>query len=36
MERLKDLTRKLLAVTKSEIDEERARRLKSGKPRQNA
>ncbi len=34
--RFKDLTRKLLAVPKREVDELRAERAKSSKPRQNA
>jgi len=34
--RFKDLTRKLLAVSKREIDERRAERDRGGKPRQNA
>jgi hypothetical protein len=35
LKRFTDLTKKLLAVPKREIDERRAERPKGGKPRQN-
>jgi hypothetical protein len=36
LKRFKDLTKKLLAVPKREVDELRAERNKDGQPRQNA
>jgi hypothetical protein len=36
MKRFKDLSRKILAVPKRDVDELRAERNKGGKPHQNA
>ena len=36
IKRFRDLTKKLLAVSKREVDDLRAERDKNGKPRQNA